>query len=123
MTSVTEVATTLQGIGIGRGLGIGPVLRMPDPLPEPADTTSGLTPDAEKVRAAGARLIVATPRVQKPGEEGYDKRFERLKPDGILARHLGAVEHFRRAADLDCRRSGRRPGSSAPAAEERGLSD
>jgi putative protease len=56
----------------------------------------GLGVACEKVRAAGARLIVATPRVQKPGEEGYDKRFERLKPDGILARHLGAVEHFRR---------------------------
>ncbi|HYZ89999.1 MAG TPA: U32 family peptidase, partial [Myxococcales bacterium] len=24
-----------------------------------------------------------------------DRRFERLRPDGILARHLGAVEHFR----------------------------
>jgi putative protease len=55
----------------------------------------GLGVACEKVRAAGARLVVATPRVQKPGEEGYDKRFERLKPDGILARHLGAVEHFR----------------------------
>jgi putative protease len=56
----------------------------------------GLGVAVEKVRAAGARVIVATPRVQKPGEEGYDKRFERLRPDGILARHLGAVEHFRR---------------------------
>ncbi|TMA26654.1 MAG: U32 family peptidase [Deltaproteobacteria bacterium] len=56
----------------------------------------GLGIAVEKVRAAGARVIVATPRVQKPGEEGYDKRFERLRPDGILARHLGAVEHFRR---------------------------
>ncbi|TMB34616.1 MAG: U32 family peptidase [Deltaproteobacteria bacterium] len=50
----------------------------------------------EKVRAAGLRVVIATPRVQKPGEEGYDARFERLKPDGILARHLGALEHFRR---------------------------
>jgi putative protease len=56
----------------------------------------GLGIAVEKARAAGARVIVATPRVQKPGEEGYDKRFERLEPDGILARHLGAVEHFRR---------------------------
>ncbi len=56
----------------------------------------GLGIAVEKVRASGARVIVATPRVQKPGEEGYDKRFERLRPDGILARHLGAVEHFRR---------------------------
>jgi putative protease len=56
----------------------------------------GLGVASEKVRAAGARLIIATPRVQKPGEEGYDKRFERLRPHGILARHLGAVEHFRK---------------------------
>ena len=55
----------------------------------------GLGAAVEQVRAAGARAIVATPRVQKPGEEGYDRRFERLRPDGILARHLGAVEHFR----------------------------
>jgi putative protease len=56
----------------------------------------GLGVASEKVRAAGAKLVIATPRVQKPGEEGYDKRFERLRPDGILARHLGAVEHFRK---------------------------
>src|SRR5438309_8849237 len=57
----------------------------------------GLGIAVEHVRAAGARVIVATPRVQKPGEEGYDRRFERLRPDGILARRLGAVEHFRHA--------------------------
>ena len=56
----------------------------------------GLSVAVERARARGARVIVATPRVQKPGEEGYDRRFERLRPDGILARHLGAVEHFRR---------------------------
>jgi len=56
----------------------------------------GLGVAVERARARGAKVIVATPRVQKPGEEGYDRRFERLRPDGILARHLGAVEHFRR---------------------------
>lgn len=61
----------------------------------------GLGVACEKVRAAGLRLVVATPRVQKPGEEGYDRRFERLRPDGILARHLGAVEHFRRTAHAE----------------------
>jgi len=56
----------------------------------------GLGIAVERVRAAGLRVVIAAPRVQKPGEEGYDRRFERLRPDGILARHLGAVEHFRR---------------------------
>ncbi len=58
----------------------------------------GLGAAAERVRARGVRLIIATPRVQKPGEEGYDRRFDRLRPDGILARHLGALEHFKDAA-------------------------
>jgi putative protease len=56
----------------------------------------GLGIAVERVRARGLRVVIATPRVQKPGEEGYDQRFERLRPDGILARHLGALEHFRK---------------------------
>ncbi len=61
----------------------------------------GLGVAVDKVRASGLRVVVATPRVQKPGEEGYDQRFERLRPDGILARHLGAVEHFRKNAHAE----------------------
>jgi phosphotransferase system enzyme I (PtsI) len=49
----------LQGVGIGRGLAIGPVLRMPDPLPEPSDASSAVTADEEKVRAAGALAATA----------------------------------------------------------------
>lgn len=62
---------------------------------------TGLGLSVQRVRARGLRATVATPRVQKPGEEGYDLRFQRLRPDGILARHLGALEHFRdRRGDL-----------------------
>jgi phosphotransferase system enzyme I (PtsI) len=51
--------STLSGVGIGRGLAVGPILRMPEPLPEPADETSGVGSDAEKVRAAGALAATA----------------------------------------------------------------
>lgn len=54
----------------------------------------GLGQAVQRVREAGLEVIIATPRVQKPGEEAYDRRFEKLAPDGILARHLGALEHF-----------------------------
>ena len=50
---------SLTGVGIGRGLAVGTILRMPDPLPEPSDAASALTPDAEKVRAAGALAATA----------------------------------------------------------------
>jgi phosphoenolpyruvate-protein phosphotransferase (PTS system enzyme I) len=53
------MSSTVSGVGIGRGIAIGPILRMPDPLPEPADAASTLTADAEKVRAAGALAATA----------------------------------------------------------------
>ncbi len=51
--------TTLSGIGVGRGLAVGSVLRMPDPLPEPPTTQSTLGPDAEKERVTHALAATA----------------------------------------------------------------
>jgi putative protease len=39
-------------------------------------------------------VTLATLRVQKPGEETYDRRIANLKPDGVLVRHWGALMHF-----------------------------
>jgi putative protease len=55
----------------------------------------GLGEAVRRCREAGARVVIATLRIQKPGEEPFDKRFEALRPDGILARHLGALQHYR----------------------------
>jgi len=55
----------------------------------------GLSRAVSRARAAGLRVGIATVRVQKPGEEGYDARIARLEPDAVLVRHLGAVTHFR----------------------------
>lgn len=54
----------------------------------------GLSRAVARARAAGLRVVIATVRVQKPGEEGYDARIARLEPDAVLVRHLGAVTHF-----------------------------
>ena len=53
------MTSSLTGVGIGRGLAIGEILRMPDPLPEPSDAASTLDADAEKVRAVGALAATA----------------------------------------------------------------
>lgn len=54
----------------------------------------GLGRAVERARAAGLKVTVATTRVQKPGEEGFDNRIAKLAPDGVLARHWGALVHF-----------------------------
>ena len=51
--------TSLSGVGIGRGIAIGPILRMPEPLPEPSDAASTITADAEKVRAVASLAATA----------------------------------------------------------------
>ncbi|MFZ0434654.1 MAG: U32 family peptidase [Chthoniobacterales bacterium] len=53
----------------------------------------------EKARSAGspvasARILLATPRIQKATEEGFFKLIENAEPDGVLIRNLGAISHF-----------------------------
>jgi putative protease len=54
----------------------------------------GLGQAVARARQAGLRVVLATVRVQKPGEEGYDVRLARLSPDGVLVRHWGALMTF-----------------------------
>ena len=48
------------------------------------------------VRASGpdAKIHLATPRIQKPGEHGFFKLIENAAPDGVLIRNPGALEYF-----------------------------
>jgi putative protease len=43
----------------------------------------------------GARIFLATPRIQKAGEQGFFKLIESAAPDGVLIRNLGAIAYFR----------------------------
>ncbi len=56
----------------------------------------GLAQAVERARAAGCRVGIATVRVQKPGEEGFDRRISALAPDSVLVRHWGALVHFQK---------------------------
>jgi putative protease len=42
-------------------------------------------------------VYLATPRIQKAGETGFFRLIENAKPDGVLIRNLGALDHFRSA--------------------------
>jgi putative protease len=56
----------------------------------------------EKVRARGyradaapAQILLATPRIQKAGEQGFFRLIENAAPDGVLIRNLGALDFFK----------------------------
>lgn len=46
------------------------------------------------VRAAGAKIYLATPRIQKPGEIGIFKALARHGSDGVLVRNLAGLDFF-----------------------------
>ncbi|HEY5792059.1 MAG TPA: DUF3656 domain-containing protein [Chthoniobacterales bacterium] len=45
-------------------------------------------------RLAATPVFLATPRIQKAGEQGFFKLIENAAPDGVLIRNIGAVPHF-----------------------------
>ncbi|HEY8899513.1 MAG TPA: DUF3656 domain-containing protein [Chthoniobacterales bacterium] len=48
----------------------------------------------ERARAAGKPIFLATPRIQKAGEQGFFKLIENAAPDGVLIRNVGAIAYF-----------------------------
>ncbi len=42
----------------------------------------------------GAEILLATPRIQKAGEQGFFKLIENMEPDGVLIRNVGAISYF-----------------------------
>lgn len=54
----------------------------------------GLSRAVERARRRGARVGVATLRVQKPGEERIDHHLARLAPDHVLVRSWGSLAAF-----------------------------
>ena len=58
--------------------------------------------DAVALRPGGgtSKILLATPRIMKPGESGYLKLIERAEPDGVLLRNLAALEYYKHRSDL-----------------------
>ena len=50
----------------------------------------------EKARSAGVLIGLATNRIWKPGEEGFQSLVVRAAPDAVLVRNLGSIEYFQK---------------------------
>jgi len=49
----------------------------------------------EAARAAGVKIGLATLRIWKPGEDGFQSMVARAKPDAVLIRNLASIDYFR----------------------------
>jgi putative protease len=47
-----------------------------------------------------SKILLATPRILKPGETGYLKLIEKAAPDGLLLRNPAALHHYKDRDDL-----------------------
>ncbi len=63
-------------------------------------------------RERGAEIFLATPRIQKPGDEAHFQKIADAKPDGLLVRNLGGVTFCAPAADPLCGRHDAERGQS-----------
>jgi len=54
----------------------------------------------QAVRAGGAKVLLATPRIHKPGESDAFELLARSEPDGVLVRNLAGLALFRRLGVL-----------------------
>src|SRR5262249_48277971 len=54
----------------------------------------GLARAVKRAKDRGARVVVATTRVQKPGEDKIDAHLARLEPDAVLVRSWGSLAYF-----------------------------
>ncbi len=53
-----------------------------------------------EVAGQPAQIFLATPRILKPGENGYLKLIEKAEPHGLLLRNLGALQYYKDRSDL-----------------------
>ena len=71
----------------------------------------GLQRAVTRARARGAKVGVATVRVQKPGEDQIDAHLARLEPDSVLVRSWGSLAYF--AAAASAQRASSNPNGSS----------
>jgi len=74
----------LQGTGIGRGVAVGPVARMGEPLPEPPNVPSTRAPGDELAAARSAMSLVAAD-LRRRGERAGGAAREVLEAQAMMA--------------------------------------
>lgn len=95
----------LTGVGVGRGIAVGPVLTMPGPLPEPVDARRARDADTEFAAATTALAAVAAELTERGSKAGGAAR-DVLEAAALMAQDPTIVDDVR--ARIDSGKTGER---------------
>ncbi|TQO19375.1 phosphoenolpyruvate--protein phosphotransferase [Rhodoglobus vestalii] len=88
----------LQGVGVGRSVAVGKVVRMPDPLPEPKDARHSGDAAAEKAAAAAALTFVAAD-LRARAEKADAEATEVLNATALMAEDPSVLDSVNEIVD------------------------
>lgn len=88
----------LHGVGVGRGIAIGPVLRMPEPLPDPEDAQHSGDAAAEYAKTQASLAAVSAELIAK-GEKAGGEAKDVLEAASMMAQDPTLAEDVKDRID------------------------
>jgi len=92
---LTVLCRTLDQIAAALRMGVTEIYADFEDIRRYKDAVEVVRARGYRADAATAQILLATPRIQKAGEQGFFKLIENAKPDGVLIRNLGAIDYFK----------------------------
>jgi U32 family peptidase len=92
---LTVLCRSLDQIDIALRLGISQIYADFEDIRRYTNAVELVRNRGPRADAPPAQILLATPRIQKAGEQGFFKLIENAQPDGVLIRNLGAMDYFR----------------------------
>jgi putative protease len=91
---LTVLCRTLDQINAALRMGISQIYADFEDIRRYKDAVEIVRARGYRADASPAQIFLATPRIQKAGEQGFFKLIENAQPDGVLIRNLGALDFF-----------------------------
>ncbi len=94
---LTVLCRSLDQIAAALRMGVTEIYADFEDIRRYKDAVEAVRSRGYRADAAPAQILLATPRIQKAGEQGFFKLIENAQPDGVLIRNLGALDYFKGA--------------------------
>jgi putative protease len=91
---LTVLCRSLDQIAAALRLGVTEIYADFEDIRRYKDAVELVREHGNRPGAALGKILLATPRIQKAGEQGFFKLIENARPDGVLIRNLGALDYF-----------------------------